>query len=61
MPGDAELILGLPAAGEAGLGSARIREEHRGSIDQEARWELIEELLEEGRTAFETRRRRYGF
>ena len=59
--GDAELILGLTAAGEAGVGSAQIRDDHRGSIDQETVKELIEELLEGGRTAFETRQRKYGF
>lgn len=59
--GDAELILGLTAAGEAGVGSAQIRDEHRGSIDQETVRKLIEELLEGGRTAFETRQRKYGF
>lgn len=59
--GDAELILGLTAAGEAGRGRARIREEHRGSIDRQTVRELVEELLEGGRAAFETRQRKYGF
>lgn len=59
--GDAELILGLTAAGEAGQGRARIPAEHRGSIDARAIQDLVEEVLEGGRAAFETRRRKYGF
>ena len=59
--GDAELILGLSAAGEADSGRARIASEHRGSIDSRAGRELVEEILEGGREAFETRRRKYGF
>ena len=59
--GDAELILGLSAAGEADSGRARIASEHRGSIDSRAVRELVEEILEGGREAFETRRRKYGF
>ncbi len=59
--GDAELILGLSAAGEAGSGRSRIIPEHAGSIDSDTVRELIEEVLEGGRDAFETRRRKYGF
>ncbi len=59
--GDAELILGLSATGEAGGGHARISPEHRGSIDSESVRELVEEILEGGKEAFETRRRKYGF
>ena len=59
--GDAELILGLSAAGEADSGRARIASEHRGSIDSRSVRELVEEILEGGREAFETRRRKYGF
>ncbi len=59
--GDAELILGLSAAGEAGIGRARIAPEHAGSIDSRMVRELVEEILEGGREAFETRRRKYGF
>jgi energy-coupling factor transporter ATP-binding protein EcfA2 len=59
--GDAELILGLTAAGEAGEGKARIPREHMGSIDEQAVRELVEEVLEGGKDAFEMRRLKYGF
>lgn len=59
--GDAEMILGLRAAGESGALKARIEREHMGSIDSRAVRELVEELLEGGKEAFETRRRKYGF
>ena len=59
--GDAELIVGLSAVGEAGQGRAQVPAEHVGSIDSEPVRELVEELLEGGRAAFETRRLKYGF
>lgn len=59
--GDAELIIGLSASGEADRGHARINSEHMGSIDSQPVRELVEEILEGGREAFETRRRKYGF
>ena len=59
--GDAELILGLTPVGEHGAGGAQIRRVHMGAIDEAAVKELIEELLEGGKAAFETRRRKYGF
>ena len=59
--GDAELILGLTPSGEAEVGSAAIRSEHRGSIDVEHVRQLVEELLEGGAAAFERRRKKYGF
>ena len=59
--GDAELILGLTAAGGAARGQARIAPEHVGSIDTRCVRELVEDLLEGGRDAFETRRLKYGF
>ena len=59
--GDAELILGLTAAGGADHGQARIASEHVGSIDTRSVRELVEDLLEGGRDAFETRRLKYGF
>jgi len=59
--GDAELILGLSAMGEASDGRARIAPEHVGSIDARPVRELVEELLEGGQEAFERRRRKYGF
>jgi len=59
--GDAELILGLSASGEADGGRARIASEHMGSIDSPTVRALVEQVLEGGREAFETRRRKYGF
>ena len=59
--GDAELILGLSASGEAGDGRATIAPEHVGSIDAGPVRALVEELLEGGQDAFERRRRKYGF
>ncbi len=59
--GDAELIAGLEASGEAAQGSALIRPLQMGSMDSRAVRELVEEILEGGRTAFETRRLKYGF
>lgn len=58
--GDAELILGLTARGEA-EGTAQFAPEHIGSIDDRAVRELVEELLEGGKDAFERRRMKYGF
>ncbi|GIW99316.1 MAG: phosphoesterase [Pirellulaceae bacterium] len=59
--GDAELIIGLAASGEADGGSVRIPPEHVGSIDSRTVRELVEEILEGGKEAFERRRRKYGF
>jgi len=59
--GDAELILGLAAAGDAREGQARIARKHMASIDSSPVRELVEEILEGGRTAFEMRRSKYGF
>jgi hypothetical protein len=59
--GDAELIVGLSASGEAERGRAQIAPEHMGSIDSRPVRELVEEILEGGREAFEMRRRKYGF
>jgi DNA repair ATPase RecN len=59
--GDAELIVGLTAIGEAREGAARIPEEHMASIDAKPVRELVEEILEGGKTAFEMRRLKYGF
>lgn len=59
--GDAELIVGLRAAGEADVGKAEIPAEHMGSIDARPVRELVEEVLEGGKEAFETRRLKYGF
>ena len=59
--GDAEMILGMTASGEAADGRGRVPIEHMGSIDAPKVRRVVEELLEGGRDAFERRRRRYGF
>ena len=59
--GDAELIVGLRAAGEAGEGNAEMPEEHMGAMDSPSVREQVEEILEGGRAAFEMRRLKYGF
>lgn len=59
--GDAELILGLAASGEGREGHAKISPEHMGSIDSRPVRELVEEILEGGKDAFEMRRSKYGF
>jgi DNA repair ATPase RecN len=59
--GDAELILGLGAKWEGKEGQAMILPEYMGSIDRQPVRELVEEILEGGKTAFEMRRLKYGF
>ncbi len=59
--GDAELIVGLAAIGKAEHGRKRIAPEHMGSLETARVRELIEEILEGGKEAFERRRRKYGF
>ena len=59
--GDAELILGLTPGNEFGVDKAGIKPEHAGSIDFASIRVLIESLLEGGKSAFELRRRKYGF
>ena len=59
--GDAELILGLTAEGGADEGKAVIEPEHMGSIDTQPVRDLVENILEGGKDAFETRRLKYGF
>jgi hypothetical protein len=59
--GDAELILGLGASGEAREGQAVVDPQHMGSIDSRPVRELVEEILEGGKPAFEMRRLKYGF
>ncbi len=59
--GDAELILGLAATGEAKDGQARIVPKHMASVDSRPVRELVEEILEGGKAAFEMRRSKYGF
>jgi hypothetical protein len=61
--GDAELILGLTAYGSSEIeeGRGRIAPEHVGSIDSQSVRDLVGEILEGGKEAFETRRLKYGF
>jgi len=59
--GDAELIVGLVARGEAGRGHADIPGDRLGSIDSTGAREFAEEILEGGKDAFELRRLKYGF
>ena len=59
--GDAELILGLSTVGEPGQVQAQILASHMGSIDSRPVRELVEEVLEGGKEAFEMRRKKYGF
>lgn len=59
--GDAELIAALSAAGEASQGHAEIPVVYMGSIDERRVRELVEEILEGGKEAFEIRRLKYGF
>ena len=59
--GDAELILGLTPSGDAQAGHAEIKLEHMGSIDDSPVRVLVEDILEGGKEAFETRRLKYGF
>jgi len=59
--GDAELIVGLRAIGEAEGGHGEIPVEWMGSIDDENVRLNVEEILEGGKEAFEIRRAKYGF
>lgn len=59
--GDAELIIGLTASGDADGGRATVSPENMGSIDTPTVRAMVEEILEGGREAFERRRRKYGF
>jgi DNA repair ATPase RecN len=59
--GDAELIVGLSTCGDAEQVHGRAQPEYMGSIDSTPVRTLVEELLEGGKIAFETRRLKYGF
>jgi len=59
--GDAELIVGLSTSADSGRVHALLGQEHMGSIDKPAVRTLVEEVLEGGKDAFETRRRKYRF
>lgn len=59
--GDADLVAALTVARGADVMHAILPDDHLGSLDTPRVQELVEDLLEGGRTAFETRRYRYGF
>ncbi len=59
--GDAELIVGLKAVGEAALGHGEIPVEWMGSIDDRNVRLNVEQILEGGKDAFEMCRAKYGF
>jgi predicted ATPase len=59
--GDAELIVALEASGDAASGTAQIQDDHLGSIDLPSVKLQVEQILEGGKQAFETRRAKYGF
>ncbi len=56
--GDAELMIGMRAVGEAGDGHADIPPEFMGSIDKKSVAALAEEILEGGKEAFIVPRQR---
>lgn len=59
--GDAELIVGLTTGIQNEAVQGRTNERHMGSIDMQPVREMVEEILEGGKTAFEMRRQKYGF
>ena len=59
--GDAELIVGLSTGVQHDSVQGRAQEQHMGSIDMQPVREMVEEILEGGKTAFEMRRQKYGF
>jgi len=59
--GDAELIVGLSAQSGPSPAEGTLTAKHMGAIDARGVRELVEEVLEGGRRAFELRRLKYGF
>ena len=59
--GDAELIVGLTTGSQNDVVQGRISDQHMGSIDIQPVREMVEEILEGGKAAFEMRRQKYGF
>lgn len=57
--GDAELIVGLSARNDPSQGA--LADKHMGAIDSRGVRELVEEVLEGGKRAFELRRLKYGY
>ena len=60
-PQFSDTLLGLTASGEAREGNAKIAKGNMGSIDSKPVRDLVEEILEGGKAAFEMRRSKYGF
>jgi hypothetical protein len=64
--GDAELIVALEAANSDepsadATDAVVIQDDHLGAIDTPSVKYLVEQILEGGKEAFETRRAKYGF
>ncbi len=59
--GDAELIIGLSTGIQNDTVQGKTNERYMGSIDMQPVREMVEEILEGGKTAFEMRRQKYGF
>jgi ABC-type lipoprotein export system ATPase subunit len=59
--GDAELIIVLSTGIQNEAVQGRVNQQHMGSIDMQPVREMVEEILEGGKTAFEMRRQKYGF
>lgn len=59
--GDADQIIGLTAIDREGAVVGAVDPDGVGSIDQPSVRALVEEVLEDGREAFEMRRYLYGF
>lgn len=59
--GDAELIIGLSTGIQNDAVQGRSSDRYMGSIDMQPVREMVEEILEGGKTAFEMRRQKYGF
>lgn len=59
--GDAELILAMEAQSSGGDTVGTLRASRCGALDDQGIREVVEDLLEGGREAFQARRYRYGF
>ncbi|MBV8281252.1 MAG: AAA family ATPase, partial [Candidatus Eremiobacteraeota bacterium] len=59
--GDAELIIGLSTAVQNDTVQGHVSQDHMGSIDIVPVREMVEDILEGGKAAFEMRRQKYGF
>jgi ABC-type lipoprotein export system ATPase subunit len=59
--GDAELIVGLSTGVQNQSVQGRVQQRYMGSIDMQPVREMVEEILEGGKNAFEMRRQKYGF